>query len=64
MKKIIIFLLLALVIITGCKGKQAQTEQAVVKGNSDEPAYGDALIVGSIGEPSNLIYMLASDSAS
>lgn len=64
MKKIIVFLLLALVIITGCKGKQAQTEQAVVKGNSDEPAYGDALIVGSIGEPSNLIYMLASDSAS
>ncbi len=28
---------------------------------ADEPAYGDALIVGSIGEPSNLIPMLASD---
>ena len=64
MKKIIIFLLLAIVSITGCKGKQAQTEQAVVKGNADEPAYGDALIAGSIGEPSNLIFMLTSDSAS
>ncbi|MFC1591994.1 peptide-binding protein [Thermodesulfobacteriota bacterium] len=28
------------------------------------PAYGDSLVVGTIGEPSNLIPMLASDSAS
>ncbi len=32
--------------------------------NSIEPAYGDTLIVGSIGEPSILIPMLAGDSAS
>ncbi|MBI5055862.1 MAG: peptide-binding protein [Nitrospirae bacterium] len=31
---------------------------------SDQPAYGDALITGSIGEPSVLIPMLAGDSAS
>jgi len=31
---------------------------------SDQPAYGDALVVGSIGEPSILIPMLAGDSAS
>ncbi|MEW6587447.1 MAG: ABC transporter substrate-binding protein, partial [Nitrospirota bacterium] len=31
---------------------------------SDQPAYGDALITGSIGEPSILIPMLAGDSAS
>src|SRR5512136_2543930 len=29
-----------------------------------KPAYGDALVVGSIGEPSTLIPLLASDSAS
>ncbi len=32
--------------------------------DEDRPAYGDALIVGSIGEPSILIPMLAGDSAS
>lgn len=34
-----------------------------VKG-ADKPAYGDAMVVGSIGEPSTLIPILASDSAS
>lgn len=29
-----------------------------------KPAYGDAMVVGTIGEPSNLIPLLASDSAS
>jgi peptide/nickel transport system substrate-binding protein len=32
--------------------------------SSGTPAYGDALVVGSIGEPSTLIPILASDSAS
>lgn len=32
--------------------------------NAGKPAYGDALVVGSIGEPSTLIPILASDSAS
>ncbi len=35
----------------------------VAKG-ADKPAYGDTLVVGSIGEPSTLIPILASDSAS
>jgi peptide/nickel transport system substrate-binding protein len=35
----------------------------VVKG-ADKPAYGDALVIGSIAEPSTLIPILASDSAS
>ncbi|MBI3379057.1 MAG: peptide-binding protein [Nitrospirae bacterium] len=48
----------------GCKEKPAATIKTISGNNSHEPAYGDALIVGSIGEPSNLIYMLASDSAS
>jgi len=49
----------------GCKKEKAAMETKPVQvNNSSEPAYGDALIVGSIGEPSNLIYMLASDSAS
>src|SRR5690242_15985713 len=29
-----------------------------------QPAYGDAIVVGSIGEPSTLIPLLASDSSS
>ena len=63
---ITVFLLMAVVItiLTGCKAKT----QAVPFKNASEgdggPAYGDALIVGSIGEPSVLVPMLAGDSAS
>ena len=65
-KRALLFLLSLLIAINimGCKEKPAATIKTISENNSDEPAYGDALIVGSIGEPSNLIYMLASDSAS
>lgn len=69
-----IFLLLIVVIIgcigAGCKGdkEQALAVKGAVNTEPDsvtlEPAYGDALIDGSIGEPSILIPMLAGDSAS
>ncbi len=35
-----------------------------VSGEPGKPAYGDALVAGSIGEPSNLLPLLASDGAS
>jgi peptide/nickel transport system substrate-binding protein len=67
----IIFLIC--ITISGCRGK-APDEQgrtgAVHAGSGEitdtsyQPAYGDALVVGSIGEPSVLIPMLAGDSAS
>jgi len=65
-KKTVLSLLILFVAanITGCKEKQTAAVNPIPKNNSAEPSYGDALIVGSIGEPSNLIYMLASDSAS
>ena len=65
-KRAFLFLLSLLIAVNimGCKEKPAATIKTISENNSNEPAYGDALIVGSIGEPSNLIYMLASDSAS
>jgi peptide/nickel transport system substrate-binding protein len=58
---------LALLIITGCGRSPEepipQTAQPV-SGGKEPPAYGDLLIMGSIGDASNLISMLASDSAS
>jgi len=65
-KRAFLFFLILLIAVNimGCKEKSAATIKTISGNNSYEPAYGDALIVGSIGEPSNLIYMLASDSAS
>lgn len=56
-------MLLAL-FMTGCRGKSASTVQAPAGENGGQPAYGDTLVEGSIGEPSILIPMLAGDSAS
>ncbi|PJA81997.1 MAG: peptide-binding protein, partial [Nitrospirae bacterium CG_4_9_14_3_um_filter_44_28] len=65
-KRAFLFLLILLIAVNilGCKEKPAATIKTSSENNSDEPAYGDALIVGSIGEPSILIPMLAGDSAS
>jgi len=59
-----LILLLMIILIQGC---EAQDEQVLSSsGFSDvlEPAYGDAIVFGSIGDASNLIPFLASDSAS
>ncbi|HET6515338.1 MAG TPA: peptide-binding protein [Thermodesulfovibrionales bacterium] len=50
--------------ISACQGKQPSTMQTASENVSPEPAYGDALIEGSIGEPTVLIPMLAGDNAS
>lgn len=54
MNYILPFLLLTLTVITAPN----------INAENRDPAYGDALVVASIGEPSNLIPLLASDSAS
>ncbi|MEW6068897.1 MAG: peptide-binding protein [Nitrospirota bacterium] len=61
--KQIIYLFLIIFILAGCENKIPKTVQSD-KGVSYEPAYGDVLITGNIGEPSILIPMLAGDSAS
>lgn len=63
MKKILVVLLLML-LAAACKGKSPSQGQIDSGDAVDGPAYGDALIEGTIGEPSILIPMLASDSAS
>jgi peptide/nickel transport system substrate-binding protein len=63
MKKTI-YCFLILIALSGCKGKTLGTLQTDLENNADGPSYGDALIEGTIGEPSILIPMLASDSAS
>lgn len=76
MKKILFFYLVFIIsiIIAGCEGKSSQqgiktktpdqTGPLSISEISGPPAYGDVLIEGSIGEPSVLIPMLASDAPS
>jgi peptide/nickel transport system substrate-binding protein len=54
--------LLLLLLQTACDG--GSKVALPVKRGPGIPAYGDALVVGSIGEPSTLIPLLASDNAS
>lgn len=49
--------------LVSCDGGTRETRPPVSRGPAT-PAYGDAFVVGSIGEPSTLIPLLASDSAS
>ncbi len=60
----VVVLLLLLLPAAGCGQKQDATEKGGLKAADTGPEFGDALIEGTIGEPSNLIPMLASDSAS
>lgn len=53
-------LALSLVLFASC---DKDREPAPSRG-ADQPAYGDTLVEGTIGEPSNLIPILATDSAS
>lgn len=57
-----LFLLLVVSLSWGCGEKHAPAPRAHAKGGA--VAYGDALVTGSIGEPSNLIPILASDQPS
>jgi len=55
-------LLLGASLLSGCDRKPPATVESLAEAPS--PAYGDTLLMGSIGEPSNLIPVLSSDSAS
>lgn len=56
------FLFLIVVFLTACK-KQQEPERSGQPGTKP-PAYGEILVRGDIGDASNLIPILASDSAS
>lgn len=62
MKHLLYILLFALSLLVGCDRRQAVTVEDETADAT--PAYGDTLLMGSIGEPSNLLPVLASDSAS
>lgn len=53
---------LSLLLLASCDSN-GNKEHGTARG-ADKPAYGDTLVEGTIGEPSNLIPILATDSAS
>jgi len=61
------FCLFLVTLFTACGGSSEQPENSnneATEITADEPAYGDIIIQGSIGDASNLIGMLSADSAS
>ncbi|MFI5294214.1 MAG: peptide-binding protein [Thermodesulfovibrionales bacterium] len=64
MNKIFFFLFFLVIMATACKGRSENAAQESPVRTTGEPAYGDALVNGSIGEPTILVPMLAGDSAS
>jgi len=66
MKRAVLLVVIILLIVppVGCKQRSVPATEADLRSRDADPAYGDAIIEGIIGEPSNLIPMLASDSAS
>ncbi len=59
--KILSVLFLAAIVFSSCGNDEGSSE---LIGEDTGPAYGDAIVIGSIGDASNLIPILASDSAS
>ncbi len=67
MKKIFIAIFIILLFTTACSEKKEETKSKQIKIKkvySEKPVYGDKLIAASIGDISNLIPILATDSAS
>lgn len=61
-----LLLLLSILLSSGCRNEGNALDKSDSNNSAENstPAYGDTIIVGSIGEPSVLIPMLAGDSAS
>lgn len=55
---------LGLLLLVACAGSEQDERVVAVRGADSVPAHGDILVEGSIGDASNLIPLLASDSAS
>ena len=66
MNKSFFFSLLLMIAVcgAGCKGRPETAAPVAPVAVDEEPAYGDSLVEGSIGEPTVLIPMLAGDNAS
>jgi peptide/nickel transport system substrate-binding protein len=58
------FFLLAIMLLQACQGKEESPLSPSGLTDKFKPAYGDAIVYGSIGDASNLIPFLATDSAS
>lgn len=64
MKKIFLCFFFLVIVMFSCKGRSGTIARESPVRAEGEPAYGDALVTGTIGEPTVLIPMLAGDSAS
>jgi len=66
MKKLLISIFILLFFLPSCSEKKEpkKSEEIKIKKTSLKPVYGDKIITGSIGDISNLIPILATDSAS
>jgi len=60
--RLLFFLSLIIILLTACDKKHAADKAQPL--SAKEPAYGDVLVRGEIGDASNLIPLLASDSSS
>src|SRR5664280_1596655 len=60
--RLLFFLSLIIILLTACDKKHAADKTRPL--SAKEPAYGDVLVRGEIGDASNLIPLLASDSSS
>ena len=63
-RRLFCLLLLLCAILSACSSKKEESPAKPVVRGAGIPAYGDAFVLGSIGEPSNLLPILSSDSAS
>lgn len=66
MRRFTLLLVLIQLVLSGCSepAKPDSADKAQGKAGLESPAFGDAIVEGTIGEASNLIPVLASDSSS
>lgn len=60
MHRFIVFFIMSIIFVAGCDRQSVPAQRTT----EDKPAFGDTFIEASIGEPSNLLPVLSSDSAS
>ncbi|MDI6616330.1 MAG: peptide-binding protein, partial [Syntrophaceae bacterium] len=55
---------IGMVSLIACGSETPATDPGAVSSSADTPAYGDIMVEGSIGDASNLLSLLSSDSTS